>query len=923
MKLAQGLLFCGLFVLSCARSFGLRESNDGYGCNLMTAQYGCKSGWGYDLVIRIYCLDKTPPGQPQTIMWWASAPAVTRDFTLRTGEGAVGTDPTHYIPGERMPIYITSVKSGHYYQGLLMYAVDRNENKVGDWEAPVDSNPDYQSHPGTTCSQSVMHASATYKRRVAQFSFITPPKGTGPITFRVMWKDGQPNPTSHGGFWIPPANLTLSEASVSVPVWGVINSSITCAQYCSNRGGMVCVTKALGQPWSAADRKQILRSYGCQRALFSECSVSGPRVINSNERLCSFLDVQNCSGTRATAQPTCTTVSSPDTPLLCKCYPPGTDPTSDPAPLMDDPVINPAGQVKPHFAWMFVIGLTSMWSMRNSYVFSALCLFGLFSSAQAHNWIEGARGRAKNMQASTVQPALPPVHPLKIDMQIYMGQEVLIEWATAHGGTNYFVVMSQSDEMYLNLNTVEALEDYIARAPAGSDHDGTANSTSSRHQKFGRNRASAAASVGSLYSATIASTDMMYLGNRSSVWPFQIGATFQYSYASTRIVKDRRLAYTNPDYPWIEAVHKYTNEGSDIDSIRLTIPARKGPGRYIIQYLWLSYRDIYDIDIHAAPTPGAQVANPYGVLANGDITYMQFDHCIFEGVQYLGQCFEAPTDGVHARNKCNIQGQSCVAYALVPIRTLPPWDDYTQLPFKTDKGLVNPGCNKSDLILRTPEDGLASYTIQYYRSFDNGAAPPWTIITDPENLGWYSTCYVKLSPLQFDLPITSLPVALPSELPYRFGNKCIPCEDRGMNLTNGPRWRTAAACINCDKEPAPKLRNTDLNPVVATRTLNTSFASDWNCHRNPTQPPCANITWITLGGSAFMWEEDCLAKVATTPNCSKYGAWLDGGYDLRFVADWYYSEYQAQKNCMCWKATAAATPALRPDTSGWRTFMLA
>jgi hypothetical protein len=217
---------------------------------------------------------------------------------------------------------------------------------------------------------------------------------------------------------------------------------------------------------------------------------------------------------------------------------------------------------------------------------------------------------------------------------------------------------------------------------------------------------------------------------------------------------------------------------------------------------------------------------------------------------------------------------------------------------------------------------LASYTVQYYRSFDDGAAPPWTIITDPDNIGWYSTCNVKLSPLQFDLPVTSLPVAEASAVPYRFGNKCIPCEDRGMNLSNGPRWRTADVCIDCDQEPAAVKRNTNVIPKIASTKTDTSFDTDTNCQNQGKPGPCPNIMWLTLaGGSAWMWEQDCLAKIANTPGCGKHGSWFDGNYDFRFVTDWFYSEYQTGKNCMCWKASAPATPPTKANPL-WKTYTI-
>jgi len=291
-------------------------------------------------------------------------------------------------------------------------------------------------------------------------------------------------------------------------------------------------------------------------------------------------------------------------------------------------------------------------------------------------------------------------------------------------------------------------------------------------------------------------------------------------------------------------------------------------------------------------------------------------------VQFLQSCWEEPTDGMLARTKCS-SDLNCLAYAMVPIRTLSPWVDYTQLPFMTGvPATINSGCNQSELLSKTLPDGMASYTVQYYRNFDNGAAPPWTVITDPENIGWYSTCYVKLSPLQFDLPVTSLPIPSASDMPYRFGDSCIPCQDRGMNLTNGPRWRVADYCVDCDAEPVTQKRSTNLIPPIATFMAATAFNASFQCQQQGHEGACAQVLWITLGGSAWRWEQDCFAKVATTPGCSKYGAWFNGNFDFRYVSDWYYREFQAGKNCMCWLASAGTVSTV-PDTTGWEVFAVA
>ena len=58
---------------------------------------------------------------------------------------------------------------------------------------------------------------------------------------------------------------------------------------------------------------------------------------------------------------------------------------------------------------------------------------------------------------------------------------------------------------------------------------------------------------------------------------------------------DRRVAYSNPKFPWIKALHKFrgfkpTEDKNgfpkQFDTARFDIPAGSAPGQYIVQYYW-------------------------------------------------------------------------------------------------------------------------------------------------------------------------------------------------------------------------------------------------------------------------------------------------------------------------------------------------
>ena len=134
-------------------------------------------------------------------------------YTLRTGNDGPdlqvvsntqvsggSTDPTSYVPGELMPLYLKVVQKmiqrmedagrpngweSSKYIGLLLYAVrmgDRTEEKVGSWEIPLEEparfwTPD--DAPG--CSgKALMHRYAEPKHFLEIVRFRAPPAGTTP-----------------------------------------------------------------------------------------------------------------------------------------------------------------------------------------------------------------------------------------------------------------------------------------------------------------------------------------------------------------------------------------------------------------------------------------------------------------------------------------------------------------------------------------------------------------------------------------------------------------------------------------------------------------------------------------------------------------------------------------------------------------------
>jgi hypothetical protein len=122
-------------------------------------------------------------------MNWATKTKRSGCYKVFAGED--GNILTSYTPGQYIQMNIRVTCYAMTYRGLMMYAVDSTEKKVGDWVIPVEE-PDVFDTPWKSatheCHGTVMHASAEVKPYHSIFHFAAPPVGTGKITFRVLIK---------------------------------------------------------------------------------------------------------------------------------------------------------------------------------------------------------------------------------------------------------------------------------------------------------------------------------------------------------------------------------------------------------------------------------------------------------------------------------------------------------------------------------------------------------------------------------------------------------------------------------------------------------------------------------------------------------------------------------------------------------------
>ena len=79
-------------------------------------------------------------------------------------------------------------------------------------------------------------------------------------------------------------------------------------------------------------------------------------------------------------------------------------------------------------------------------------------------------------------------------------------------------------------------------------------------------------------------------------------------YSATDLVSDRRVAYFNAKFPWIQAVWMWKNPRNhwpkQFDIGRMAFPTHIGTtGKHVVHWMWRGYRDCIDVDSEPAPHP--------------------------------------------------------------------------------------------------------------------------------------------------------------------------------------------------------------------------------------------------------------------------------------------------------------------------------
>lgn len=894
------------------------------GCNADSPKLGCLSGWNETTdpmffnmtpMIRGACLDSTPKW-----MDWTGAAKPTTVYSVRTGDGMISDDLTQYTPGEYVNIYVRITAAFNQYKGLLLYAVNSTVNctqsnffcKVGDWIVPNETVMYFGTYPRHQCKRSVMHTTSTNKRILSIFTFQAPPEGTGPITFKLLFKVGNPNPTPNGDFLYPAKDLKLTERPLASNIannWISLPVGTTCSSYCTSKGS-TCMVETLEHVYLP----DLVRSYPCHPAVFQECSDGSS--AGTDDDVCSVhLPASSCASPRYVA-PSCAVAATNETAVFCACgdykmfmyrdkssptaavptYPPSIAPDPD-APNAGTPLVSAAQ--RPHSSALALLGSVAMAGM--SRPGPALLMLAMAWRAQSHNFLEGFRGRAPF--ASTIAPTFPQLNKDVVHLQVAQNQEFTVEWANAHVNPTYWVVLHAEDEKFLKKHTTVNLDDYLKNCPTNASlgalgrnarfHVTPPNFNISWNQMIVTSRAPSTIfdSVANLGDADYFNRDQDLEWNSSikgscgGGGPQYIATTaaacsnktLQVRYQQQWSANDMRCAYASTKYPWIEEVARYAHPTFTplAATAAFKIAGRKGPGRYQMHWLWAAFRDTVDIDLR----PQAEVVlRPWGVKGPANVLrkYGKADHCFFENAVTFGSsCIAVPpedTVGAQCRAKCDAS-TTCRGYALVPLSSPDdprvrfheespiPWNGSTyqtaSLKFATRN---NPNCLR-DQFVGLPPETLVCYTVTTFQDDRAGTLLPWKFDYDTESSGFYSTCFVKSRNVDFEYSV-SAPVPPNDPAPFRFGATCVPCEDYNANSTSvvDNRWRVTGMCSDCVKFPRPARAAV---ATVQNSSANLAFDGGALCSGK------LCYKWLSPAGSPIAYTEpECSSLVKGDVACS-------------------------------------------------------
>lgn len=452
---------------------------------LNTTIYNVSTSLGKALLWQIkYC----PGVMAQPYMWWTGRPK----------DGAhlheLSAPASSYVPDQTIVITITTKVARKNFRGLVLYAQNSSNNKVGQWDLPSEpmTRP-FGLFKGTTaapaettpgnpngyhlCPKTVMHATADAKPYITKY-FLKIPKGSGTVTIRAMVKDGPPNPATWGDFWILKDLVLTESADATQSTWGIAMDGESCDEYCSRTffANPANVNKTVQDanfctatgPTTKAEFNDFKATTTCNPVDMHSCSLN---FAGMKGGLCYYhpvLSVCNADQKRCVASQCCGKQANYS--AFCKCGA-AVKPACSSGVCADVPNPDPSGGGSQDGgnlnsaskASAMVPLLLSLMGTKDPKVFILASFLVMATHVRADNWVEGVRGRAPG--PANVAPTFPQFNKMQVHYQVVPGQEFQVEWASAHGSFTYFALLKASDEKKLAGLTTMKLDTYLKNCP--------------------------------------------------------------------------------------------------------------------------------------------------------------------------------------------------------------------------------------------------------------------------------------------------------------------------------------------------------------------------------------------------------------------------------------------------------------------------
>ena len=266
-----------------------------------------------------------------------------------------------------------------------------------------------------------------------------------------------------------------------------------------------------------------------------------------------------------------------------------------------------------------------------------------------------------------------------------------------------------------------------------------------------------------------------------------------------------------------------------------------------------------DVDVTSS-----KITNIYGIPSSKEI-YERIDHCAFE---YAKKCF-APIEVIDTVDGCTT---SCTKNT----RGIMGCNGVMLQPLTYPHGVINPHRNKDNI--PTAAEKSRGVTWSCYDRLEKARNDPkvtvdldavianaiaagkeptlcyrvqarvpsatfnsYEISFDPESPTFYSTCYVRKSPVDFEVQSEwwakrdDVKLADKSLEPWEFEDQCISCKDMSQYSASVPTWKLSPACVDCDSKQkgADELKPTPKKSVKMSLVASQTRCDGWPTWANP------------------------------------------------------------------------------------------